>query len=832
MQKEMKMFNRINRIMTMLIAAVLMIACMPAFAASDDIASGNEDGYDWRITSGYELIIGKSGETQSIDQESYRTRPYPWDEYKESIKGAGFEGTVELVAPFVYSASYPGLFGGMRAVKNIDLSGLDTTKSQNFVFMFRDCSSLESVDLSPLNTVDVMDMREMFRGCSKLTEVDLSGINVSQNLNISCMFGDCDSLQMVKIGKWSQSHFSGWGGSYDCLAFNMFDNTYYWNGDLDPSCGCTRWYDADDDYNLMGHIFLENNSPYFFEGMDYHTLVRSRDVAEPVAFSTATKKIAVGKTAALTVTGPADIAFKSSKKTVATVTSDGKVTGVRPGTATITAYSKSDKTNKAACKVTVKYKLTYKMSGGTNSADNPVWYTGTVTLKDPKARKGYDFKGWYTDSKYKNRVKSVRNANKTLYAKWSHHSYYLLYDKNGGAGEFYSQLRAYGKEYTLPECRYTRKGYTFTGWNTKADGSGTAYEDRAAIKNLTSVDGKKITLYAQWKLRKYTIKYSGLPEGAVNENRTSYTIKTDTFSLKKASCTGYIFKGWFSDSKKTKPVTSVAKGSTGNKTIYSKWTAHKYTIRFDANGGAGTMDSMKSCAYGKKYALTKNAFTMPRYLFKEWNTNADGSGTAYADGAEISNLVTKDGGSITLYAQWEIAVDLTDPAIYMKQNYGSSNCTLYACAHMMRRKAILDGRTDWGVINSDAVEDEGSDLAKAVWVNGQGLKAEFSYEMAEGYILNGHCVEVGSMEKARLIQLLNDHPEGIECYDMYTANPNMAHGVLVTGYDSATGTFYCVDSDPAQPAGMIPLSECLIGDHHGNTQDNVLASIGKYWYLD
>ena len=54
----------------------------------------------------------------------------------------------------------------------------------------------------------------------------------------------------------------------------------------------------------------------------------------------------------------------------------------------------------------------------------------------------------------------------------------------------------------------------------------------------------------------------------------------------------------------------------------------------------------------------------------------------------------------------------------------------------------------------------------------------------------------------------------------------------ITFNSDGTGIFYCVDSDPGQPAGIIPLSECLIGDHHGNTQENVLANIGKYWYLD
>ena len=59
--------------------------------------------------------------------------------------------------------------------------------------------------------------------------------------------------------------------------------------------------------------------------------------------------------------------------------------------------------------------------------------------------------------------------------------------------------RSYGKTYTLTKNTYKKKGYKFVGWNTKADGSGTWYKNKAKVKNLTKTDGKTIKLYAQWK---------------------------------------------------------------------------------------------------------------------------------------------------------------------------------------------------------------------------------------------------------------------------------------------------------------------------------------------
>lgn len=70
-----------------------------------------------------------------------------------------------------------------------------------------------------------------------------------------------------------------------------------------------------------------------------------------------------------------------------------------------------------------KYKITYKLNGGKNAKKNPTTYTyktSTIKLKNP-TRKGYVFKGWYLDKKFKKKVTVINkgsSGNKTLYAKW------------------------------------------------------------------------------------------------------------------------------------------------------------------------------------------------------------------------------------------------------------------------------------------------------------------------------------------------------------------------------------------------------------------------------
>ncbi len=77
------------------------------------------------------------------------------------------------------------------------------------------------------------------------------------------------------------------------------------------------------------------------------------------------------------------------------------------------------------------------------------------------------------------------------------------------------------------------------------------------------------------------------------------------------------------------------------------------TITYDANGGSGTMETQTLNAVGN---LRPVQFTRGGYLFTGWNTEHDGSGTAYADQAEF----TPTGSDITLYAQWKVGVELPE----------------------------------------------------------------------------------------------------------------------------------------------------------------------------
>ena len=84
------------------------------------------------------------------------------------------------------------------------------------------------------------------------------------------------------------------------------------------------------------------------------------------------------------------------------------------------------------------------------------------------------------------------------------------------------------------------------------------------------------------------------------------------------------------------------KDQKGNLTIYAKWKANKYTVRFHGNKAtSGSMQEMKNLEYDMDYTLRKNKFKRKGYKFVRWNTKADGSGKKYGNKEEIENLSAK-----------------------------------------------------------------------------------------------------------------------------------------------------------------------------------------------
>lgn len=151
----------------------------------------------------------------------------------------------------------------------------------------------------------------------------------------------------------------------------------------------------------------------------------------------------------------------------------------------------------------------------------------------------------------------------------------------------------------------------------------------------------------------YKLQYY-LNGGKNNSQNPAVYAASSGFVLKTPVKKGYTFAGWYSDAKFTKKVTQIRKGTRGDKVLYAKWTANRYTIVFKGNGAAkGKMSAMKNCRYGKACELSFNKFQKKGYRFAGWNTKKNGTGKLYKNRAHVRNLTAKKNGTVILYAQWK-----------------------------------------------------------------------------------------------------------------------------------------------------------------------------------
>lgn len=366
-----------------------------------------------------------------------------------------------------------------------------------------------------------------------------------------------------------------------------------------------------------------------------------------------------------------------------TVTSDsGKVYYKFDGWYTSTQYTQkiskinpaTDRGNTLYAKWLNQYTLKYDANGGTGSSSKTLYYEEeTQAISNPFTynKNGYDisFVGWNTQKDGTGTAYSVgdtvknltrkANANAYLYAQWNieEHHYTLNYvlgksnATNPSSNPSYytvSDIKTGGMKLYDASCN----GYDFKGWSTRSDGSSIISE---IAKYDESKASQNYTLYAVWSPKKYTIKYIGDTNA---NNPKEYTIETSTISLKIPTQNNYQCLGWYSDRVKVTKVTEIKQGSTGNITLYAKW-ASKYTIKYNANKGTGSMGDV-ACVFDTDVTIAQNAFTAPaiqgykNIKFKNWNTAADGSGKSYEAGKTVQNLASTTGSIVTLYAQWEM----------------------------------------------------------------------------------------------------------------------------------------------------------------------------------
>ena len=188
-----------------------------------------------------------------------------------------------------------------------------------------------------------------------------------------------------------------------------------------------------------------------------------------------------------------------------------------------------------------------------------------------------------------NETVALPAADTTYYAIW-HDAYFLSFNKNNGTGSMPKIGVLANAPWTeqsirLPVCAFAKNGYAFTGWNTKANGSGTAYRQQTMIHI-----NEDITLYAQWT-RAYTVF---LHKDANDDHPVRQEIPRGEGALLMENPfvrLGYVLAGWNTAADGTGTAYGDREGITpeGTMHLYAQWAPDVYALTL-ADGATVTLD--------------------------------------------------------------------------------------------------------------------------------------------------------------------------------------------------------------------------------------------------
>ena len=394
------------------------------------------------------------------------------------------------------------------------------------------------------------------------------------------------------------------------------------------------------------------------------------------------------------------------------------------------------------------YILTYENMEGIENPNPAAWSTNeTLVLQAPR-QPGFRFLGWSLDRAGKQIVDSIPAGERTeitLYAQWTPGSYTVVYDGNGAdKGTMKPQAMVCGKTYTLTGNAFTRAGYTFQGWAADPDSRTPEYTNKQKGVALSNTDRDVVTLYAVWAPVTYKLTYKNLTVDELTQVPQTYTIE-DTVELPAMSRNGFDFGGWYLDGAFKKPADTIS--GTGARTIYAKWTAHKYTVTFHGNGAdKGTMkDQPMVCGTAK--ALTKNAFARVGYTFSGWTRDPNSGNAEFTNGQKTLNLTYADGDTVELYAVWT-------PIVYKitYKNLTADELTqvpqTYTIEDMVQLPAMARDGFDFGGWYLDGAFKKPADT-----ISGIGAKTIYAKWTAHKYTVtfNGNGADKGTMKDQPMV---------------------------------------------------------------------------------
>lgn len=506
------------------------------------------------------------------------------------------------------------MFYGCSKLADVDIASWDVRKVTTTESMLRG-TPIARLDLSAWNTDSLTNMGHMFEYCTKLSTLDLTGWNTANVINMYGLFGNCTSLTSLKLGdKWDMGNVTDttWMFSADRkLASTITRIVPDWTmGNVRKTAGMfSDCVDGVLDLSKWNTPLL-TDTRYMFRLNPNLTRILVNENWSNITFTDNSTDMFAG-CARLVGDDGKGVAYDPTK-------TDGLY--ATPDTGYMTLKATGDKTMHAVTYLDWNGNAitTRRVKDGTSGEDIDMY--DTTWLADPNM--------YFNTDRWDNSTFTEKGKKQAI-----RDSYARAVDRLVENGD---TIHVTGRaDYTQANAGGVfgwRALYT-AGGNSNWSGYLCRKDEQCVADRYYTFDGTAsilpFTQIALWD--DYGTAYVSAMQ----------LTQVDPITHRSLARDGYTFTGW------SKDVSHV----TGDMTVQARYEPARYTVDYDANGGTGSMPA-STLTYDSPQALSAIGFTKAGYSFTGWNTRKDGSGKTFTDKQTVSNLLTHEGASGTLYAQW------------------------------------------------------------------------------------------------------------------------------------------------------------------------------------
>lgn len=226
-----------------------------------------------------------------------------------------------------------------------------------------------------------------------------------------------------------------------------------------------------------------------------------------------------------------------------------------------------------------------------------------------------------------------------------------LYGMSATSGGVTKTISSFGSSHSSGSASFTGT-YSISGYSKQTKSISVTFKNYNSDTGESS--SKTLTLSVSVPaLTSYAIAYNANGGSGAPSSQTKYKGVTLTLSATKPTRTGYTFSKWNTASGGGGTSYSAGASYTANAaaTLYAQWTANKYTISFNANGGTGAPSKVTK-TYGQSVKLPTGIPTRTNYNFLGWAASSTATAATWSPGSTYNNAIT---ANTTLYAVWELA---------------------------------------------------------------------------------------------------------------------------------------------------------------------------------